>query len=92
MRKFHARVARAGLGQVVLDAYLERLVSEGLAKAGGKQRTDSTQVMAAVAASGAQGSHPARRSWPSGCPGAVVAPIAWMHANDDRDRGLPQFF
>ena len=36
--------------QVALDALLERLVSEGLVKAGGKQRTDSTHVVAAVAA------------------------------------------
>ena len=36
--------------QVALDALLGRLVSEGLVKAGGKQRTDSTHVVAAVAA------------------------------------------
>jgi len=47
---FRARVADAGLEQVVLDALLERLVSAGLVKAGGKQRTDSTHVIAAVAA------------------------------------------
>jgi transposase len=47
---FGARVADAGLEQVVLDALLERLVSAGLVKAGGKQRTDSTHVIAAVAA------------------------------------------
>jgi DDE family transposase len=35
---------------VVLDALLARLAAEGLVKAGGKQRTDSTHVMAAVAA------------------------------------------
>ena len=48
--EFRARVAEAGLEQVVLDALLERLVSAGLVKAGGKQRTDSTHVIAAVAA------------------------------------------
>ena len=32
------------------DALLERLVPEGLVKAGGRQRTDSTHVIAAVAA------------------------------------------
>ena len=48
--EFRARVADAGLEQVVLDALLERLVSAGLVKAGGKQRTDSTHVIAAVAA------------------------------------------
>jgi transposase len=47
---FRARVADAGLEQVVLDALLDRLVSAGLVKAGGKQRTDSTHVIAAVAA------------------------------------------
>ncbi len=45
-----AKVAEAGLEQVVLDALLERLAAEGLIKAGGKQRTDSTHVIAAVAA------------------------------------------
>ena len=35
---------------MALDALLARLVSEGLVKAGGKQRTDSTHVVAAVAA------------------------------------------
>ena len=34
----------------MLDALLERLVSAGLVKAGGKQRTDSTHVIATVAA------------------------------------------
>ena len=43
---FRARVAGAGLEQVALDA----LAVEGLVKAGGKQRTDSTHVVAAVAA------------------------------------------
>jgi transposase len=49
LAEFRGRVAGAGLEQVVLDALLERLVSEGLVKAGGKQRTDSTHVIAAVA-------------------------------------------
>ena len=44
------KVAEAGLEQVALDALLERLAAEGLIKAGGKQRTDSTHVIAAVAA------------------------------------------
>ena len=48
--EFRARVAGAGLEQVALDALLERLAAEGLVKAGGKQRTDSTHVVAAVAA------------------------------------------
>ena len=50
LSEFRARVAAGGLEQVVLDALLERLVSAGLVKAGGKQRTDSTHVIAAVAA------------------------------------------
>src|SRR6266536_1256165 len=50
LAEFRARVAGVGLEQVVLDALLERLVAEGLVKAGGKQRTDSTHVVAAVAA------------------------------------------
>jgi transposase len=49
LAEFRGRVAGAGLEQVVLDALLERLVSEGLVKEGGKQRTDSTHVIAAVA-------------------------------------------
>jgi hypothetical protein len=47
---FRGRAAGAGLEQVVLDALLARLVSEGLVKAGAKQRTDSARVVAAVAA------------------------------------------
>jgi Transposase DDE domain/Transposase domain (DUF772) len=48
--EFRAKVAEAGLEQVVLDALLERLAADGLVKAGGRQRTDSTRVIAAVAA------------------------------------------
>jgi transposase len=47
---FRARVADAGLELVALDALVERLAADGLVKAGGKQRTDSTHVIAAVAA------------------------------------------
>lgn len=47
--EFRARVANAELEQVPLDALLERLSADGLVKAGGKQRTDSTHVVAAVA-------------------------------------------
>ena len=50
LAEFRARVAEAGLEQVVLDALLARLVPRSLVKAGGKQRTDSTHVVAAVAA------------------------------------------
>jgi transposase len=48
--EFRAKVAEAGLEQVVLDALLGKLAAGGLVKAGGKQRTDSTHVVAAVAA------------------------------------------
>ena len=50
LAEFRARVAEAGLEQVVLDALLARLAAEGLVAAGGKQRSDSTHVNAAVAA------------------------------------------
>lgn len=48
--EFRDKVARAGLEQVTLDALLARLAADGLVKGGGKQRTDSTHVVAAVAA------------------------------------------
>jgi transposase len=48
--EFRGKVAGAGLEQVVLDALLARLAADGLAGAGGRQRTDSTHVVAAVAA------------------------------------------
>ena len=50
LAEFRGRVAEGGLEQVALDALLARLAAEGLVKAGGKQRTDSTHVVAAVAA------------------------------------------
>ena len=48
--EFRGKVADAGLEQVALDALLGRLAADGLITAGGKQRTDSTHVIAAVAA------------------------------------------
>src|ERR1019366_5432096 len=48
--EFRDRVADAGLEQAALDALLERLAAEDLVKDGGEQRTDSTHVVAAVAA------------------------------------------
>ena len=50
LAEFRGKVADAGLEQVALDALLDRLAADGLVKAGGKQRTDSTHVVAAVAA------------------------------------------
>ena len=50
LAEFRGKVAEAGLEQVALDALLAKLAAGGLVKAGGKQRTDSTHVIAAVAA------------------------------------------
>lgn len=50
LAEFRARLVEACLEQVVLDALLARLSADGLVKAGGKQRSDSTHVHAAVAA------------------------------------------
>jgi transposase len=50
LAEFRGKAAQAGLEQVALDALLARLAADGLVKAGGKQRTDSTHVIAAVAA------------------------------------------
>jgi transposase len=50
LAEFRARVAEGGLEQVVLGALLAKLAAGGLLKASGKQRTDSTHVVAAVAA------------------------------------------
>jgi transposase len=50
LSEFRDRVAEGGLEQVALDALLAKLAAGGLVKAGGKQRTDSTHVVAAVAA------------------------------------------
>jgi transposase len=50
LAEFRKRVAGTGLERAVLDALLARLITEGLVTAGGKQRTDSTHVIAAVAA------------------------------------------
>jgi len=50
LAEFRTWVAEGGLEQVALGALLERLAAGGLIRAGGKQRTDSTHVVAAVAA------------------------------------------
>jgi len=50
LAEFRGKVAGAGLEQVALEALLAQLAAGGLVKAGGKQRTDSTHVVAAVAA------------------------------------------
>jgi transposase len=50
LAEFRGKVSGAALEAVPLDCLLERLSADGLVKAGGKQRTDSTHVVAAVAA------------------------------------------
>jgi transposase len=50
LSEFRAKVARAQREQVVLDALVAKLAAGGLVRAGGKQRADSTHVLAAVAA------------------------------------------
>ena len=50
LAEFRGKVADGGLEQVALDALLAKLAADGLLGAGGKQRTDSTHVVAAVAA------------------------------------------
>lgn len=50
LSEFRSRVAAHGLEQAALDALLARLAAEGLVGAGGRQRTDSTYVLAAVRA------------------------------------------
>jgi transposase len=50
LSEFRDRVAEHGLEEAALDALLAKLAAEGLIRAGGKQRTDSTHVIAAVRA------------------------------------------
>ncbi|HEY6786617.1 MAG TPA: IS1182 family transposase [Trebonia sp.] len=50
LSEFRTRVAGHGLEQAALDALLARLAEDRLVKARGKQRTDSTHVIAAVRA------------------------------------------
>jgi transposase len=50
LSEFRGRVAGHGLEEAALDALLARLSAEGLVRAGGKQRTDSAHVIAAVRA------------------------------------------
>lgn len=48
LSEFRTRVAGHGLEERVLDLLVAALKENGLVKAGGKQRTDSTHVLAAV--------------------------------------------
>src|SRR5579864_517598 len=45
---FRSRLIRHGLEEKVLEAVLERLSGAGLLRSGGRQRTDSTHVLASV--------------------------------------------
>ena len=48
LTEFRARLVAGGAEQLLLDRLLERFQQRGLVKARGKQRTDSTHVLAAV--------------------------------------------
>jgi transposase len=48
LSEFRARLAAHGMEAKALDLLVAKLVDKGLLKAGGKQRTDSTHVLAAV--------------------------------------------
>jgi transposase len=74
--EFRAKVADAGLEQAPLDALLERLAADGLVKAGGKQRTDSTHVIAAVA--GLNQLEPARESVRAAVEALTAAYPGWV--------------
>jgi transposase len=50
LSEFRTRVAEHGLEERALDALLAKLAADGLAGPGGRQRTDSTHVIAAVRA------------------------------------------
>jgi hypothetical protein len=50
LSEFRGRVADHGLEEAALDALLAKLAQDGLLRPGGKQRTDSTHVIAAVRA------------------------------------------
>jgi transposase len=48
LSEFRDRLVREDLTRVALDALLERLAEQGLVKAGGRARTDSTHVLGAI--------------------------------------------
>jgi transposase len=50
LSEFRTRVTEHEMEEAALDALLAKLTEEGLLRAGGKQRTDSTHVIAAVRA------------------------------------------
>jgi transposase len=48
LREFRSRLVEGGAERLLLDTLLQRLRDHGLVKAKGRQRTDSTHVLAAV--------------------------------------------
>lgn len=48
LSEFRARLVAGNLEQAILEVLLDRLKGLGLVKAGGRQRTDSTRVLAAI--------------------------------------------
>jgi hypothetical protein len=48
LSEFRSRLVAGGLERAVLDLLLDRLKTLGLVRAGGRQRTDSTYVLAAI--------------------------------------------
>lgn len=48
LSEFRTRLLSGGQEEQILDIFLERLIERGWLKSGGKQRTDSTHVLAAI--------------------------------------------
>lgn len=48
LSEFRTRLLKGGQEEQILDIFLERLIEKGWLKSGGKQRTDSTHVLAAI--------------------------------------------
>ena len=48
LSEFRTRLLSGGQEEQILDIFLERLIEKGWLKSGGKQRTDSTHVLAAI--------------------------------------------
>lgn len=76
LAEFRARLVEAGLEHLVLDALLARLRADGLVKAGGKQRSDSTHVHASVAALNRLGTGRGDRARRVGGPGRSASGLA----------------
>jgi transposase len=48
LSEFRARLVAGGLDAAIFEALLARLIEQGLLRAGGRQRTDATHVLAAI--------------------------------------------